>query len=237
MMATQIPERPGSFREFVSIASGAGGVAVTEFKYRYSAGASANILWSAGVTDKAAASALVSRLNEAGLATLDISAIDAAQVHLRHLVGGRARSYMGEIPFERVFQVQFPERAGALRHFLEVLSPSWNVTLFHYRQTGNSTSYVLLGIQVRRAARGGGGRGGECRDWCLPQKLHNGKTCQRFLPHAPLSAARAHRPHTSPQVPPEAEADFKRAQRQLRQEFTFEEIEGQAREVFNMFIQ
>jgi threonine dehydratase len=146
---------------------------------------SANILWSAGVPDKAASQALVTRLNAAGLPTLDISDIDAAQVHLRHLVGGRARSYMGEIPFERVFQVQFPERAGALRAFLEVLSPSWNVTLFHYRQTGNSTSYVLLGIQV----------------------------------------------------PPDAEAEFKRAQRKLRQEFTFEEIEGEAREVFNMFIQ
>jgi hypothetical protein len=38
-------------------------------------------------------------------------------------------------------------------------------------------------------------------------------------------------------VPPEAASDFKRAQRKLREEFTFEEIEGQAREVFNMFIQ
>lgn len=29
----------------------------------------------------------------------------ALQIHLRHLVGGRARSYMGEIPNERMFQV------------------------------------------------------------------------------------------------------------------------------------
>jgi hypothetical protein len=27
------------------------------------------------------------------------------QIHLRHLVGGRARSYMGEIPNERIYQV------------------------------------------------------------------------------------------------------------------------------------
>jgi hypothetical protein len=69
---------------------------------------------------------------------------------------------MGEMPFERMFQVQFPERAGALRHFLTVLSPAWNVTLFHYRQTGNSTSYVLMGIQVRACVcvRGWGGVGG-----------------------------------------------------------------------------
>lgn len=186
MMATQIPERPGSFREFVATATDVkGGVSVTEFKYRYSAGATASILWSAGVTDKAAAVGLIQRLNAADMPTLDISDIDAAQVHLRHLVGGRARSFTGELPFERMFQVQFPERAGALRQFLEALSPHWNVTLFHYRQTGNSTSYVLLGIQV----------------------------------------------------PPEAERDFKRSQRKLREDFTFEEIDGQAREVFNMFIQ
>lgn len=189
MMATRIPERPGAFREFVAAATdpldGGHDVSVTEFKYRYSAGQTASILWSAGVPDKKAAGALVARLNAAGMPTLDISDIDSAQVHLRHLVGGRARAFTGEIPFERVFQVQFPERAGALRAFLEVLSPHWNVTLFHYRQTGNSTSYVLLGIQV----------------------------------------------------PPEAEAEFKRAQRKLRQEFTFEEVEGRAREVFNMFIQ
>ena len=29
-----------------------------------------------------------------------------AQVHLRHLVGGRARSYTGELPNERIFQVR-----------------------------------------------------------------------------------------------------------------------------------
>ncbi len=45
-------------------------------------------------------------------------------------------------------QVQFPERQGALRRFLDVVSPRWNVTLFHYRNTGNRESYVLLGLQV-----------------------------------------------------------------------------------------
>jgi hypothetical protein len=35
----------------------------------------------------------------------DACARTCAQVHLRHLVGGRARSYMGELPHERIFQV------------------------------------------------------------------------------------------------------------------------------------
>ncbi len=45
-------------------------------------------------------------------------------------------------------QVVFPERPGSLRGFLDVVSPAWNVTLFHYRNTGNRESSVLLGVQV-----------------------------------------------------------------------------------------
>lgn len=182
----------------------------------------------------------------------------AVQIHLRHLVGGRARSYMGEIPNERMFQVrgrrrpyadvtmfwgstaqrqqrhahvqawtrwlgglaksaqaackagggqsscvaqalcescwfacrvaapqvQFPERPGALRRFLTALSADWNVTLFHYRNTGNRESYVMLGMQV----------------------------------------------------PPSQDRAFRKVQRSLQDEFTFEELDGEERRVFNMFI-
>jgi threonine dehydratase len=45
-------------------------------------------------------------------------------------------------------QVNFPEKAGALRQFLSVMSPKFNVTMFHYRSTGNRSSSVLLGLQV-----------------------------------------------------------------------------------------
>ena len=51
-------------------------------------------------------------------------------------------------------QVNFPEKAGALRQFLKVLMGATNpeellnVTMFHYRTTGNRTSSVLLGLQV-----------------------------------------------------------------------------------------
>ena len=45
-------------------------------------------------------------------------------------------------------QVDFPERAGALRSFLGVFVPTWNFTLFHYRKSGNRSTSILLGIQV-----------------------------------------------------------------------------------------
>eukprot|EP00882_Tetradesmus_deserticola_P009548 GHRQ01010082.1.p1 GENE.GHRQ01010082.1~~GHRQ01010082.1.p1 ORF type:complete len:591 (+),score=253.76 GHRQ01010082.1:116-1888(+) len=107
MMATSIPEQPGAFREFVHTAAGSSDtdLNVTEFKYRFSAGASANILWSAGVRDRSEVTQAIERLQAAGMPTIDISGMDSARIHLRHLVGGRARSYMGEIPNERMYQV------------------------------------------------------------------------------------------------------------------------------------
>ena len=33
-------------------------------------------------------------------------------------------------------QVVFPERPGALRTFLSIISPKFNITLFHYRKSG-----------------------------------------------------------------------------------------------------
>jgi threonine dehydratase len=50
-------------------------------------------------------------------------------------------------------QVDFPERPGALRKFLPRLSPRWNVSLFHYRRSGNQSSGVLLGVEVPEADR------------------------------------------------------------------------------------
>ena len=53
---------------------------------RYSAGASASILWSAGVKTKGEVAAVMSRLEAAGMPTLDISNMEAARV--RHTGGG-----------------------------------------------------------------------------------------------------------------------------------------------------
>ena len=41
-------------------------------------------------------------------------------------------------------QVDFPERAGALKRFLAVLCPSFLITLFHYRKTGARSPEWLL---------------------------------------------------------------------------------------------
>ncbi|EFJ49507.1 hypothetical protein VOLCADRAFT_89774 [Volvox carteri f. nagariensis] len=174
-ITTTIPERPGAFkyeslppptpptpplslggapppralREFISTALSADpDLSVTEFKYRYSAGSTAQVLWGVGIRSSDQLDALLKRLNDADMTSTDISGLEVAQVHLRHLAGGRGRSYTGRIEAEKILQVVFPERPGALRRFLDVVSPVWNVTLFHYRSSGNRESSVLLGVQV-----------------------------------------------------------------------------------------
>ena len=49
--------------------------------------------------------------------------------------------------------VDFPERKGALRAFLRAVSPTWNVTLFHYRAAGTSATQALLGVQIPRGQK------------------------------------------------------------------------------------
>ncbi|CAI5494939.1 unnamed protein product [Closterium sp. Naga37s-1] len=68
---------------------------------------------------------------------------DLAKDHLRHLVGGRS-----SLPNEILFRFVFPERPGALVKFLDQISPRWNITLFHYRRTGEMIAHVLVGLQV-----------------------------------------------------------------------------------------
>ena len=124
MLACTIPERPGSFRAFIEAlyggsdapeaAKNAGsaaarrGIDVTEFKYRYSVDRDAKILLSISASDPAGVNAAVQRLNEAHSAFDCTNMTDnaVAQVHLRHMVGGRPRSYSGVIEDEKIVVVR-----------------------------------------------------------------------------------------------------------------------------------
>uniref|UniRef100_A0A7S3QRM5 Threonine dehydratase n=1 Tax=Dunaliella tertiolecta TaxID=3047 RepID=A0A7S3QRM5_DUNTE len=147
-LVTTIPEQRGAFHKFISVATVHGAINVTEFKYRYSAGNTANVLWGAGIKVPEDLTGLLDRLNAASMPTVDISRLEVAQLHLRHLVGGRARSFTGSVPDEKIYQVIFPERPGALVRFLDAVCGTYNITLFHYRNTGNRESSVLMGLQV-----------------------------------------------------------------------------------------
>jgi len=150
VLATTIPERAGAFKQFAATVAGAS-LDITEFKYRYAGSGvrSAHVLYSVALRSPAQLEELLLRMRTAALPTVDLSSNELAKVHLRHLVGGAAA-----VSNERLLKVEFPEKPGALVRFLDVLSPRWNITLFHYRNAGGNVAKVLVGLQVQPAERG-----------------------------------------------------------------------------------
>jgi threonine dehydratase len=142
VLAVTIPERPGSFRQ---LCAAIGDRSITEFNYRYADPDEAHVF--VGIELRRGAEELreiAASLRARGHGVVDLTGNELAVLHTRHMVGGRAVALEGE----RVLRFEFPERPGALGRFLELMSPSWNLTLFHYRNHGGAVGRVLAGIQV-----------------------------------------------------------------------------------------
>ncbi|MED5611017.1 threonine ammonia-lyase, biosynthetic [Pseudomonas sp. JH-2] len=148
ILAVTIPERPGSFKAFCEAV---GKRQITEFNYRYDRSEEAQIF--VGIQthpQNDPRPALVERLREQGFPVLDLTDNEAAKLHIRHMVGGRAP----QVEQERLFRFEFPERPGALFNFLSKLGGRWNISLFHYRNHGAADGRVLAGLQVPEHERG-----------------------------------------------------------------------------------
>ncbi|KAJ1554830.1 hypothetical protein HK096_001206 [Nowakowskiella sp. JEL0078] len=136
-----IPEKPGSFMQLNEVVYPR---AVTSFSYRYSDKNEAHVIMSFRVQDRQPELAeIFKKLNDFGFRANDVSHSEMAKAHAVHLVGGR-----GQVENERIFRFSFPERPGALQHFLKSLKPIWNISLFHYRNYGGDIGKVMVGIQV-----------------------------------------------------------------------------------------
>lgn len=142
LLSVNIPEKPGAFAKLIEIVMPH---AVTAFSYRYARAESADILMgislSASTGQKDLAN-IINQLTKGGMSAKDLSDDELAKRHLRFLVGGRC-----EVPDERLFMFEFPERPGALAKFLTTLRPNQNISLFHYRNYGGNVGKVLAGIQ------------------------------------------------------------------------------------------
>ncbi|MGI9330765.1 MAG: threonine ammonia-lyase, biosynthetic [Gammaproteobacteria bacterium] len=142
LMAVEIPERPGSFLEFCTAI---GARNVTEFNYRYGDRAAARVFVGLELSKgKAERVEIAQSLEDAGLQVVDMSDNEMAKLHVRHMVGGQAKT----ISDERLYRFEFPERPGALLKFLQAIGAKWNISLFHYRNHGSDYGRVLAGIQV-----------------------------------------------------------------------------------------
>ena len=141
LLAVTIPEVPGTFLNFCTLL---GNQNVTEFSYRYQSAARAQIFVGVELSGgRAQLDALIAKLRSEGYDTENLTDNELAKSHLRYMIGGASAAVAGE----RLFRFGFPERPGALLHFLQTLGTKNNISLFHYRNHGSDYGRVLAGIQ------------------------------------------------------------------------------------------
>lgn len=141
VLAVTIPEKPGSFKKFISVL---GNRNITEFNYRYAHPQQAHIFVGVTVHNRNEVARLVEMLERHELPAIDLTDDELAKTHVRYMVGGRSPQAENEV----VYRFIFPERPGALMNFLSNLRSDWNISLFHYRNHGSDFGRVLVGMQV-----------------------------------------------------------------------------------------
>lgn len=146
LFAVTIPEKRGAFKTFCQLV---GPRNVTEFNYRISDKQQAHIFVGLATKAKGESAKVAQEFAKNGYATLDITGDEMAKEHIRHLVGGRSPLAENEL----LYRFEFPERPGALMKFLSAMNPSWNISLFHYRNQGADYGRILVGIQVPHSER------------------------------------------------------------------------------------
>ncbi|MCO5105182.1 MAG: threonine ammonia-lyase, biosynthetic [Burkholderiaceae bacterium] len=146
LLAVTIPEERGSFRRFCEVIGDLPGGPrnVTEFNYRIGDADRAHVFVGLTAHGKGESEKLARNFSRHGFDALDLTHDELAKEHLRHLVGGRSALARDE----RLLRFVFPERPGALLKFLSLMQPSWNISLFHYRNQGADYGRILVGLQV-----------------------------------------------------------------------------------------
>ncbi|KAK6340906.1 threonine deaminase [Orbilia brochopaga] len=140
LLSVVIPERPGAFLTMIEYVLP---YLVTEFTYRRNSNGRAHIFMAIQVADRDRdLPEILVTLNSNGMEAEDVSDNEFAKTHARFFISGTA------VPDERVFAFEFPERPGALARFLRTMRPSYNISMFHYRNYGSDVGQILAGIQV-----------------------------------------------------------------------------------------
>ena len=146
LFAVTIPEERGSFKRFCEAVGALPGGSrnVTEFNYRISNAKRAHVFVGLSTTGRGESEKIAKNFQKQGFDSLDLTHDELAKEHLRHLVGGNSSLAQDE----RLMRFTFPERPGALLKFLSLMQPTWNISLFHYRNQGADYGRILVGMQV-----------------------------------------------------------------------------------------
>ncbi|KAH0779576.1 hypothetical protein KY290_006003 [Solanum tuberosum] len=141
VLSTYMPEERGSFKKFYKMV---GHTNITELKYRYdSEKENARVFYRVGLHTKVELEEMVDRMESSQLHTINYTDNELVKDHLRHLIGGRS-----DVHNEHLCRFIFPDKPGVLMKFLDAFSPSWNISLLHYRAQGETGANVLIGLQV-----------------------------------------------------------------------------------------
>jgi threonine dehydratase len=147
LFAVTIPEERGEFRRLCELI---GRRDVTEFNYRMGDARVAQVFVGIGTSGPGDNVTLARLFQRHGYAAVDLTHDELAAEHVRYMVGGKSALAAGEL----VYRFEFPERPGALMTFLTSVAPTWNISMFHYRNQGGDHSRVLVALQVPRGERG-----------------------------------------------------------------------------------
>lgn len=142
LFAVTLREEPRALQQFCEEV--VGGYGITQFGYRLQERDHATILVGIGVGSEDAKQRFMAAMREKAYEYDDLSSDDLAKEHTRHMIGGPAPNAHDE----HFYHIHFPERPGALGDFLQAVSGTWNISLFHYRGLGGDEGMVLIGFEA-----------------------------------------------------------------------------------------
>lgn len=143
LFSVELPEKPGALKRFCSEVIQDHNI--TEFNYRLSTRAKANIFVGVSLSGSEDKKRFISLMKKKKYNHIDMSDDDIAKDHIRHMIGGKSN----DVKDEKIYEVIFPERPNALSDFLENLAGVSNISLFHYRGVGADVGKVLVGFETK----------------------------------------------------------------------------------------
>jgi threonine dehydratase len=147
LFAVAMPERTGALQTFCNKV--VNGHNITAFSYRLNKREQAHVLVNITVSSAEDKAHFMQKMQKYDYDHTDLSNDDIAKEHIRHMIGGPAP----EADHEHFYEVEFPERPGALGEFLAAVSADWNISAFHYRSTASDTGNVLVGFETPNKAK------------------------------------------------------------------------------------
>lgn len=137
----KLPEQPGALFQLCNEV--VNGHNISKLKYRLNKRDEARILVGFNMRDSEDKAGFMQKLTAAEYDYRDWSDNEFVKEHLMHMMGGI--NQVGEN--ESFYEVQFPEKPGALLNFLEALGDQWNISLFDYRGALGDTGKVMIGFE------------------------------------------------------------------------------------------